>query len=119
MRRSNDQKQTDDYLRKHVWPGIPSSRVSVLRQVLHNAPYRVRTAKDAARLRGDPDTLISQLDVEFHRRGKVPVCEAERQALIRYLTGDTTVGGDLILGHQSSSQQLSEEQMRPTRKVRS
>ncbi len=84
----------EDFLRSSVWPHVTRERLMVLRLVLHNAPFKIRTVTDMVRMQFTPESILPKVDVELTKRGYEPVTALERDLLCTFVakhrTGETS-----------------------------
>jgi hypothetical protein len=109
----------EDFLHTQVWPGVSRSRAMILRFVLHNPPFRIRTVLDLTTAPLDADTLATALEIELTRRSQAGLSDSERTMLFQFVTsGSVDTTGVVAQVNSGLSSQLSEEQARPRRKVK-
>lgn len=106
----------EDFLRSSVWPHVARERLMVLRLVLHNAPFKVRTVSDMVRMPFTPESILLKVDVELSRRSLPTVSPQERELLCTFVAKHRS-GESSFIDVESLSSSSAQEPARQHRRL--
>lgn len=85
QQRCDAERAMRTYIRESVWPGVPDTRQHVMRAVLHQGPFRLRTPKDLeAGVHAVMVQILTCLEAELAKRKEPPLTDIERGLFLDY-----------------------------------
>jgi hypothetical protein len=91
-KRAREQFEMEEYLGTSVWPGVQRERLMVLRLVLHNTPFKVRTVADLIKITFPAESVMRKVDSELQRRAQPALTKAELDMFVQFVVKNR--GGD-------------------------
>ena len=82
----------EEFLSNAVWPGVARERIMVLRLVLHNSPFKIRSVTDIMKMTYPADSILQKVDAELVRRSLAALTPGERDMFRQFVVKNR--GGD-------------------------
>lgn len=117
-RRAREQFEMEEFLAKVVWPGVARDRLTAMRLVLHNSPFKVRCVADVLKMPFPVEAILVKVDADFTRRGMAPLTGSERDAFTAFVLKTRAGESSFIEADSLNSFNSTSSIQEPSRRLR-